>query len=63
MIDIKTEVLNGKEFETGNGTTWICIGVSHPYYVVGIQWDQASNRTTVKTFKFDDIKFKGQLKV
>lgn len=64
MIDIKKEVLVGKTFSSGSGPgdpDWVCIGVCHPYYVVGIQWDQTSNRTFIKSFAFKEVQFKGDL--
>ena len=61
MIIIDPKAFIDRKFQLKNlgKDEWICKGVCHPYYVIGQCWDQASNRTRIRTFKFDDIEFVG----
>lgn len=64
MLHIDPKFLIGKEFTALDpNTKYTCIGYASndTFLVVGAVWDQASNRTTLKTFKFQDVKFHGNV--
>ena len=69
MLHINLTALQDKIFVgTGVDTTtqWTCIGygqdpTSAANYVVGMSWDQASNRTIIKTFLLKEVRFHGNL--
>lgn len=44
-----------------NEFTCIGYGQNETFLVVGTSFDSANNRSIVRTFKFSDVKFKGQL--
>lgn len=67
MLHIFPNQLEGKKFQLVNGpdttSEFTCIGYASndTFLVVGSLWDQASNRTIVKTFKFQDVRFVGKI--
>jgi hypothetical protein len=69
MLSINTEAIVGQPFRsTGVDTTteYTCIGYgqdprSAANYVVGMWWDQPSNRTHVSTFLLKEVRFVGKL--
>ena len=61
MIHIN-EMIEGQTFiKTGDTTEWTCIGYAsnETFLIVGSNWDQVNNRTTIATFKLKEITFKG----
>jgi len=67
MLNINTKTLEGSSFTVRDpNITYTCIGygqdpTSAANYVVGITWDQANNRTSIKTFLFKEVTFVGKL--
>lgn len=68
MLHIDPSTIIGQCF-VGNmdaNCQYLCIGygqdpTSAANYVVGEHWDQASNRTSIKTFLFKEVKFIGKI--
>ncbi len=62
-IHIVPGTIEGKPFvtELDSKTEFTCIGyaTNDTFLVVGARWDQASNRTIVRTFKINEVKFIG----
>jgi len=68
MLHIDPNTIIGQCFVTqiDANTQFLCIGygqdpTSAANYVVGEHWDQASNRTSIKTFLFKEVKFMGKI--
>jgi len=65
MLHIDPKFLIGKTFNTtlDSNTEYTCIGYASndTFLVVGAMWDQPNNRTILKTFKFQDVKFRGNV--
>jgi hypothetical protein len=63
MLHITPTAIEGKKFVGfDKNTEYTCIGyaANETFLVVGALWDQASNRFTIKTFKFQDVTFIGK---
>lgn len=63
MIHISPAALEGKTFVgLDKNIEYTCIGyaTNDALLVIGALWDQASNRFTLKTFKFQDVTFIGK---
>lgn len=64
MININSKAIEGLKFTALDpNTEYTCVGYAsnETFLIVGAHWDQASNRTTLKTFKLQDVKFMGGL--
>lgn len=64
MIHINEAAIVGQTFTAFDpNAEWTCIGYAcnDTFLIVGTNFDSTNNRSTVKTFKFQDVKFKGQL--
>jgi hypothetical protein len=63
MLHIDPKFIVGKKFVGfDKNTEYTCVGyaANETFLVVGALWDQASNRFTLKTFKFQDVTFVGK---
>jgi hypothetical protein len=63
MFNINPKFIEGATFSVKNSSDWTCVGTAknETFLIVGAQWDQARNRTTIKTFKLSEVQFKGKL--
>lgn len=67
MLSISAASIIGQSFTVRDpNINYLCIGygqdpTSAANYVVGELWDQASNRTQIRTFLFKEVTFIGQL--
>lgn len=64
MMYIKEQTIVGQTFTALDpNTEYSCIGYccNDTFLVIGLYFDSVNNRTTIKTFKFSDVKFKGRL--
>lgn len=66
FIDPKS--ISGKTFTSSSGVAnveYTCIGYgqNETFLIIGSYYDSVNNRSTVKTFKFGDVQFKGNLAV
>jgi hypothetical protein len=65
MLHIDPRFIIGEKFTTqlDANSEYTCVGYASndTFLVVGAFWDQPNNRTSLKTFKFQDVKFKGDL--
>jgi len=41
--------------------TYLGVAANETFLIVGAQFDSTNNRSTVKTFKLSDVKFKGEI--
>lgn len=67
MLHIDPKYIVGEKFDTqlDPKTDYTCVGYASndTFLVVGAYFDQANNRTALKTFKFQDVRFKGNLTI
>jgi hypothetical protein len=65
MLHIDPKYIVGEKFTTqlDPNTELTCVGYASndTFLVVGAFFDAPNNRTCLKTFKFQDVKFKGNL--
>lgn len=64
MIHINEAAIVGQTFTALDpNMEYTCIGYAcnDTFLIVGTNFDSTNNRSTVKTFKLQDVKFKGQL--
>lgn len=63
MLHIDPKFIVGKKFSgLDKNIEYTCVGyaANETFLVVGALWDQAANRFTIKTFKFQDVTFIGK---
>ena len=64
MMYINESTIVGQTFTaTDPATEYTCVGYAcnDTFLIVGAHFDAPNNRTALKTFKIQDVKFKGQL--
>jgi hypothetical protein len=64
MININSNVIEGQVFVVdASGAEYTCIGYAQneTFLVFGMAYDSVNNRTTIRTFKLSEVKFKGRL--
>ncbi len=65
-LHINSKAIEGKPFTiAGDINEYTCLGyaANDTFLIVGTTFDSASNRSTIGTFKFKDVKFRGELTV
>lgn len=65
MLNINTETLFGKSFSTHTDPSeYSCIGMAQneTFLVVGVAFDSVNNRSTIRTFKIQDVIFKADVR-
>lgn len=63
-IYIEPNAFIGKKFTANDpNLEYECVGyaANETFLVIGSQLDSANNRSTLKTFKLSDVKFKGEI--
>jgi len=68
MVHINETAIIGASFQVqvqafDPNVTWTCIGyaANDTFLLVGISFDAPNNRSIIRTFKFQDVKFLGKL--
>jgi hypothetical protein len=68
MLHIELDKIKGATFNSPHDPKIVYTTVGYGQnpesgadYVVGVEWDQASNRTSIRTFLFKDVKFNGNV--
>ena len=63
MIHLNSAIEGLTFTTTKDPTEYTCVGYAQneTFVIVGASWDQASNRTSLKTFKLSEVQFKGQI--
>ncbi len=64
MIYINETAIVGQKFTYNDpNTEWTCVGyaANDTFLIVGSSFDSTNNRSIVRTFKLQDVKFHGQL--
>lgn len=65
-LHINSKAIEGKPFTiAGDPNEYTCVGfaANDTFLIVGTTFDSVNNRSVVGTFKFKDVKFKGELTV
>ena len=66
MINIDITSLIGKKFyrTTDPNIDYVCLGAAQndTFLVVGVDFDTTNNRSTLKTFKFQEVIFKNDIR-
>lgn len=63
MVFIEPSAIVGKSFTALDpNQEYVCVGYgqNETFLIVGSSFDSANNRSTLKTFKLSDVKFKGE---
>ena len=68
MLSINQIVLDGAQFPSPNDSSIIYTSIgfgqdptSGANYIVGVEWDAVSNKTSIRTFLLKDVKFVGKI--